>query len=515
MQRKLSLRAVFSGGAIVSALGLFAGAAAAQISFPSSATLAIASLPDNSAAGDFDGDGDLDLATTADAPDRVVVRLNTGGGAFGAPTGVATGAGTSPHGISAGDFDGDGDVDLLVSLKNVASVRMLVNGGGASFALGSLALVGAEPRNVESADLDGDGDRDAVVVNRSSNTVSVLLNAGNGSFASTSHPAGSDPRVVALGDLSGDGRADLAVSSHDSRQIVVLRNAGGGAFVAHATLGVNPTLRPEGVTIADLDGDGDGDIASTTGGPEFLTVFLNAGGGSFGAFQQYPIGGVDGSFLVAVDLDADGDRDVAAAMTGSAAVALLANDGAGGFGAAQMIPAGAGAGHVLAADLDGNGSADLAVTNDAGNSVTVLLNGNGGDPGSAVTYCVTSPNSAGAGALIGHTGSLSVSANGFALTIGGGVPNQNGVFFYGNQQTQVPFGDGVRCVGGDLFRLQPATAIDANGDASRALDFTQLPAGGQITGGSSWNFQFWYRDPTGPGGTGTNSSNALHVVFAP
>ena len=48
------------------------------------------------------------------------------------------------------------------------------------------------------------------------------------------------------------------------------------------------------------------------------------------------------------------------------------------------------------------------------------------------------------------------------------------------------------------------------------LDITDPPSpSGQITVGSSWNFQFWYRDPAGPGGTGFNLSDGLHAIFCP
>ncbi len=60
--------------------------------------------------------------------------------------------------------------------------------------------------------------------------------------------------------------------------------------------------------------------------------------------------------------------------------------------------------------------------------------------------------------------------------------------------------------------------IDPFGDLSRALDLTQPPASagpGMIGAGEEWNFQFWYRDPTGPGGTGFNFSDGLSVHFCP
>ena len=59
--------------------------------------------------------------------------------------------------------------------------------------------------------------------------------------------------------------------------------------------------------------------------------------------------------------------------------------------------------------------------------------------------------------------------------------------------------------------------VDGNGRAKRHLDFTLPPASsgpGRITAGSTWNIQFWYRDPPG-GPAGFNLSNGLAATFCP
>lgn len=128
------------------------------------------------------------------------------------------------------------------------------------------------------------------------------------------------------------------------------------------------------------------------------------------------------------------------------------------------------------------------------------------------SYCVASPNSVGAGARIGASGSASVAEADFALFCEHAVPGQFGIFFFGPQMTQVPFGDGTLCVTGGSVRLLPPLLAGPNGGVSRAIDFTLPPAAGRLVPGSSWNFQFWYRDPTG-GPSGFNLSDGLHVTF--
>ncbi len=132
-------------------------------------------------------------------------------------------------------------------------------------------------------------------------------------------------------------------------------------------------------------------------------------------------------------------------------------------------------------------------------------------------YCTGAPNSFGPGAIIHLTGSISVSANDAALHASEVPPNQFGLFYYGPNQIQLPWGDGYRCAGGGIHRLGTVSS-DFTGYASDQIDYTLPPmnaGGGKVVAGSSWNFQYWYRDPGGPGGTGFNASDALAVTFCP
>jgi hypothetical protein len=131
------------------------------------------------------------------------------------------------------------------------------------------------------------------------------------------------------------------------------------------------------------------------------------------------------------------------------------------------------------------------------------------------SFCATSPNTAGPGALLGASGSTGISQNDFRLEASGGVPGQPALFFYSANQQQVPFGEGLLCLGPGVFRLNPPTAFDASGDALRQVDFTQSPANagaGQVLPGSTWSFQVWYRDPSG-GSSGFNLSDGLQATF--
>jgi hypothetical protein len=96
------------------------------------------------------------------------------------------------------------------------------------------------------------------------------------------------------------------------------------------------------------------------------------------------------------------------------------------------------------------------------------------------------------------------------LSCSAAVSGQFGIFYFGPNQVAAPFGFGVRCVGGQTRRL-PVQQTDFFGDVSYTLDFTS-GVGADITADSTWNFQFWYRDPAA-GQPGFNLSDGLEVLF--
>ncbi len=129
--------------------------------------------------------------------------------------------------------------------------------------------------------------------------------------------------------------------------------------------------------------------------------------------------------------------------------------------------------------------------------------------GSVVNYCLSIENSSGRSASIGSSGSTSILTNDFELTCEGSPANTVGIFFYGPEQVLFPFGDGLRCVGGPLVRTG---VVATNGAGLASLPFDLGPTSG-VQPGTTQNFQFWFRDAGGPGGTGFNVSDGLQVMF--
>lgn len=135
------------------------------------------------------------------------------------------------------------------------------------------------------------------------------------------------------------------------------------------------------------------------------------------------------------------------------------------------------------------------------------------------SYCEGLPNSTGTGATLAVLGTPSLFVDDLSLSLSEAVPGTFGMFLYGPQRVEQPFGDGLLCVGpgsGQVVSLVPATLTDLLGSLVLELDLHESPFAsgpGTIEPGTTWNFQGLYRDPQGSGGW--NSSDAAAVRFCP
>jgi len=96
------------------------------------------------------------------------------------------------------------------------------------------------------------------------------------------------------------------------------------------------------------------------------------------------------------------------------------------------------------------------------------------------------------------------------------VPNQPGLYFQGNNAINNGsgnhFGDGLRCVGGSVIRLQ-VQFTSSSGESATSINIVNQ---GGINPGDTRNFQLWYRDPlTSPCGANFNLTNGVRVTFGP
>ncbi|MDP6539957.1 MAG: L-type lectin-domain containing protein [Planctomycetota bacterium] len=136
-----------------------------------------------------------------------------------------------------------------------------------------------------------------------------------------------------------------------------------------------------------------------------------------------------------------------------------------------------------------------------------------GNPAASAEGCA---NSSGAGAALAGSGSAGVAADDLALIASNALPGQPGLFFQGNNAINggagVVFGDGLRCSGGTVIRLQMVVP-DASGGAQTTV---AIAAAGGVSAGDTRTYQYWYRDPSGsPCGAGFNLTNGYSVDWTP
>ena len=166
------------------------------------------------------------------------------------------------------------------------------------------------------ANLDGDNDFDIAVTNNSNNNVSILLNNGNGTFtAAGSAATGTGPRasrrVISMATeiptLWSTTSAPTPVDPAQQRL---------GRIHARARLATGNN--PYAVTVGDLDGDGDLDIATCNSGSSSVSVFRNNGSAGFTPADGSPFAvGVSAGGIVMGDFNEDGVLDLSTANFGS------------------------------------------------------------------------------------------------------------------------------------------------------------------------------------------------------
>ena len=291
------------------------------------------------AVGDFDNDGNEDLAMAIEEPTADFVGVCLGSGSASdpfPPDGVSTygthGAGRS---VAVGDFNNDGNEDLAVA--NVGgTVTVRLGNGSASNTFANEAVgspfsfgVGQGGWSVAVGDFNNDGNEDLTVAKAGTDTVGVRFGNGTGSNTFASRPTdalipvGDSPRAVAVGDFNNDGNEDLAVANTQDDNVTVLLGNGAltGTFATAAAGSPFPAGDlPHSIAVGDFNSDGNEDLAVANFGTSDVTVRLGSGTAS-GTFATEADGSPFATGLgpVAVtigDFDEDGNEDLATANLG-------------------------------------------------------------------------------------------------------------------------------------------------------------------------------------------------------
>ena len=342
----------------------------------------ISRRPTALAAGDFNRDGRMDLATAHNdtTPGGIEIRLGDGSGSFGEPITVNTPA---PEALAARDFNQDGKLDLIT--RSGGAARVLLGDGQGGFRAAASLPVGGAPQPFTLADFNRDGRLDLVALSASDQPALFLGDGAGGFGAPVSFGAGMNLNLFEVGDFNGDGHLDVAATAAatcgGTASLLIFPGDGMGGFGPGLRRFVN--LAPTLLRAGDFNGDGRDDLAlvnSCSINNSFALAFSGAGG-AFTTGASSPLEGTANA-IAAGDLNSDGRDDLLIVtadffsnFSGSNFYVVLA----GAAGAPINVTSSATAVGTAPGDFNGDGRTDLVVASEhsqsGGGTISVLLNG--------------------------------------------------------------------------------------------------------------------------------------------
>ena len=376
-------------GADALTVSTFDGVNTSAATFAAKTDYTVAAGPAHLISANLNGDNRPDLIDVSNPTGQVSVRLNNGDGTFGSETLLT--AGTNVSAVVAADINGDTKMDLVVANyatggASAGSVGVFYGDGLGGFGAMQTVAAGVQSAyDVVTGDFNHDGITDILVDRRDYGIVGVILQQPIGTFAAPVYYTASTPnytKSIITGDFNNDGNADIVAFNPGNKAtgnppgtVSMLLGNADGTFQTAGDIATTATDNPwEGVA-ADLNGDGNLDLAFTTlGTNKGVTVMLGNGNGTFGAGVFTSLGATAATGIAAADVNGDGRPDLIVTVQGSPGAAMvLRGNGNGTFQAAVALTAVTNPESVAIADFDGDGDNDIAVDNTTSNNISVFL----------------------------------------------------------------------------------------------------------------------------------------------
>jgi hypothetical protein len=287
--------------------------------------VSVGSSPISIAIGDFNNDGNQDFATANQASNNVSIRLGDGSGGFTAKPDVRAGPAffsSRPVSVAIGDFNNDGQQDIAVANRNYPTVSIRLGDGSGGFTGTTEVSVGFTALSVAIGDFNNDGKQDIAVANFDANTVSIRLGDGMGGFAGTTEVSvGAAPYSVAIGDFNNDGKQDIATANSHANSVSIRLGDGAGGFTSRpdVALGSGASIS---IAIGDFNNDGNQDVAVANSDSGNVSIRFGDGAGGLSGTTAISVGLSPESVAIG-DFNGDGRQDIAVAVPGSATVSIL------------------------------------------------------------------------------------------------------------------------------------------------------------------------------------------------
>lgn len=283
--------------------------------YPTTGTAQTRSLPDYATVGDFNEDGLADLVVTIKDDSDVHVRLGQVGGGLGPPSGALSFL------LQSGDLDGDGHLDLVTTAphpNNGPSQILVLRGRGDGTFAGPTRYTILDETAWSEAVIDWNGDGALDILAMGYSGLHILYGRGDGSFADDEHCGVAGGLPV---DLNQDGLLDIVWTIWPTQTLATILGQGGCDFTPRKDYGLPPVA--PALAIGDITGDGFPDVLvghdATT-----ASFFVTNPDGTLSPRTEVAIDTTDVWIMWIADVTSDGRADVVCG--GSRGLEVYAND---------------------------------------------------------------------------------------------------------------------------------------------------------------------------------------------
>lgn len=349
--------------------------------FVSTATLDLGSDARDALVADVNGDGRPDLVSISDNVDSLNVILNEGPDEderINFSDRRVFHVGEQPRGLAAGDYNGDGHVDLAVSDYEEDNIRVFEGDGTGDFTLAHTLSTGKNPTRMLFADVNGDGLDDLLALEYGPDRLAVFLATDNAFEARRTVSVTARPLSLAVDDIDGDGHLDVAVGGNN---ITILINDGNGTLSSRQTLSLSGNINA--LALGDVSGDGLADLLYARTNSGALRTVFNSGESrpytdddpvDSAYVKETNIGFPPAGFILQ-DVTGDASLDIVARSSLDAGMRVFEGTGYGLFvGSGGYTLRNAPLDHGGLGDFDGDGRLDIVVVTQA-SAVAEFLRG--------------------------------------------------------------------------------------------------------------------------------------------